>query len=152
MLSLTRKADYALVALAYLGQRRRDDRPPVSARQIAETFGLPLPMLTNILKELAQARLIASTRGAQGGYHLAMDPEQVSLLEVVTAVDGPMRLAPCTDGLPIVGQGCGIESCCPVREPVRRLHDRLNGFFANLTLADLLDSEWPARREPVAVY
>jgi Rrf2 family protein len=159
MLSLTRKTDYALVALAYLGQRHQDGQPPVSARRIAQMFSLPAPMLTNILKDLAHGRLVVSTRGAQGGYHLASDPSQVRLSEVILAVDGPLRLAACTDGLPIVGQGCDLAHTCPVREPIRRLHERLGAFFDNVTLADLLDNktEVPVRqvgiqrREPVTV-
>jgi Rrf2 family protein len=139
VLSLTRKSDYALVALTYLGRRRQEGAKPVSARQIAETFGLPLSLLMNILKELGQAKIVSSTRGVNGGYELTADPGRVSLLEVVTAIEGPTRFAPCTDGLPIVGQGCRLAEGCPIRDPIRRLHNRINGFLEETTLLDLLD-------------
>jgi len=137
MLSLTRKTDYALVALAYLTGRRAEGAQPVSAKQIAQTFGLPQPLLMNILKELVRARVLTSTRGVYGGYELVADPARVTLLEIVTAMDGPLRLAQCADGLPIVGQGCTLAEDCPIQGPIRSLHRRLNGFLAEVTLQDL---------------
>jgi len=75
MISFTRKTDYALIALSYLGKLKREGSKPVSARHIAETFGMPQPLLMNILKELCQTRIVASKRGATGGYVLAVDPQ-----------------------------------------------------------------------------
>jgi len=115
MLTLTRKTDYALVALSHLAHRLAEDAGPVSARIIAETHGLPLPLLMNILKELAQAKLVNSTRGATGGYALALSPERISLLEIINAIEGPVKLTACCDGLPIVGQGCAVAATCPIQ-------------------------------------
>jgi len=140
MLSLTRKTDYALVALALLGRRRTAGEGPVSARLVAEEFGLPRPLLMNILKELAQAKIVTSTRGATGGYTLAHDPDQITVLEVITAIEGPVRLAQCCDGLPIAGQGCAIEAAhCPAKGAVQKLHQQIIRFFEEMTLQDLLD-------------
>ncbi len=144
MLSLTRKTDYALVALTYLTGRRAEGAQPVSAKQIAQTFGLPRPLLMNILKELVRVKVLSSTRGAHGGYELAADPARVTLLEVVTAMDGPVRLSQCADGLPIVGQGCTLSQDCPIQGPIRSLHRRLNRFLAEVTLKDL----WEERLGP----
>lgn len=149
MLALTRKADYALVALTYLGTCGRNGQGPVSARQIAERFDLPSPLLSNVLKELAQAKLVSSTRGPTGGYELAADPARTTLMEVVTAVEGPVRFSTCCDsseGLSIVGQGCSVAAGCPIRSPIRSLHQRIAGMLEQTTLADLMDEE----TEPVA--
>ncbi len=143
MLSLTRKTDYALVALAYLTGRRAEGAEPVSAKQIASKFGLPLPLLMNILKELVRARVLSSTRGAHGGYALAAEPGRIKLLEIVTAMEGPVRLAQCTDGLPVVGQGCTLSEDCPIQGPIRSLHRRINRFLGEVTLKDL----WEDRLE-----
>jgi len=137
MLSLTRKTDYALVALSYLTGRHAESAEPASAKQIAQTFGLPLPLLMNILKELVRAKVLASTRGSQGGYELAAEPGRISLLEVVTAMEGPVRLSQCADGLPIVGQGCNLSDDCPIQGPIRSLHKRINRFLEEVTLKDL---------------
>jgi Rrf2 family protein len=140
MLSLTRKTDYALVALAYLGQCRAGGELAVSARRIADQFHLPLPLLMNILKDLAHAKLVTSTRGQAGGYALANEPEQITVLEVITAIEGPVRLTQCTDEVPAPGQECQICGC-GIREPMRRLHNRIQGFLEDVTLADLMSSE-----------
>jgi Rrf2 family protein len=139
MLSLTRKTDYALVALASLGARRIAAEPAVSARRVAEEFDLPLPLLMNILKDLAHAGLVTSTRGAQGGYALSADPAKISLLAVVTAIEGPVRLAMCSDEAEEGAEKCGIACRCPVRRPIQRLNHRLRDFLEEVTLADLMD-------------
>jgi Rrf2 family protein len=139
MLCLTKKTDYALIALAYLAQRQSEEARPVSARAIAEQFDLPLPLLMNVLKELAQARLVRSTRGAHGGYALALAPGQVSLLDVVHAIEGPIRLAPCATHLHVAGEQCLHSADCPIRSPVQKLHARLSQLFDGITLADLLE-------------
>lgn len=139
MLALTRKVDYGLVALTLLARRRAARSGPLSAAQIAAEYELPRALLMNVLKELNHARIVSATRGAAGGYELAIEPQQLSLLEVITALEGPVRLTACADGLPIVGQGCNLESDCPIRGPIRRLHGRLHRLLEETTLADLLD-------------
>lgn len=145
MLALTKKTDHALIALACLAKRfetsAHGQSPCVCAREIADAFDLPLPQLMNILKELVRAKIIRSLRGACGGYVLARSPKQVTLLEVITAMEGPVRLTECCSGaLPILGQGCVMAKGCPVRRPISRLHGRIQDFFASVTLAQLLES------------
>jgi FeS assembly SUF system regulator len=141
MLSLTKKTDYALVALTCLAQRAKEGKPPVSARKLADEHGLPFALVANILKELHQAKIVNSSRGQQGGYSLALDASQISLSEVIVAMEGPIRVAECGDDLPVLGQGCQIACKCPIREPIRRLNQRIQGFFRSVTLADLLDNK-----------
>lgn len=150
-MGLTRKTDHALVALAYLGQRRDEPVSATSAREIAERFGLPLPQMMNILKMLARAKLVQSMRGPAGGYELAVDPDRISLLDVVTAMEGSMRFTRCTGALPVVGPGCEIECDCPIREPIHRLNDRLNRFLEGITLADLMGTRGSVPLESVGV-
>ena len=139
MFSLTRKSEYALIALTYLGQRRQNDEKPASARQIAETFDMPIALLMNILKELCQARLVNSTRGMHGGYELAVEPRHVRLLEIVTAIEGPVQFTQCSNSLPILGRNCSIsKKGCPISRPVRRLQKRFNSFLEAITLENIL--------------
>lgn len=141
MLGLTRKTDLALVALAYLAQRHLDQEPGASAREIADAFAFPLPQLGNVLKELARARIVTSTRGASGGYELTADPRRIRLIEVLTAMEGPLHLTRCADRLHVVGQGCEIEAICPISGPVRRLQQRMAKMLEDVSLADLLGDE-----------
>lgn len=148
MLALTRKTDYALIALAYLAEQHADGCQPVSAKHIAEMFSLPAPLLMNILKDLANARILISTRGPHGGYRLASDPVSLTLLEVVTAMEGPVRLTECSEGLPVVGQGCDLATTCPIRGTVRALHDKINCFLGEVTLQDLYNERINIHADP----
>jgi len=149
MFSFTRKTEYALIALAELMQRREWDEQAVSARAIADQYRLPLPLLMNILKELNSADLVNSTRGSQGGYSLAVEPEQVSLLQVVELMEGPLRLVPCA------GQDaeeekadpceCQLMGDCLVHDAIQSLHGRIVEFLEQMTLADLLEQETDKR-------
>lgn len=166
MLSLTRKSDYALVALSYLGQQQGGEQA-VSARKIADQFGLPLPLLMNILKALSHAGLVTSTRGPQGGYVLASKPCDVTILDVVNAIEGPIRVAMCTpqDGFEHGGEGlklagpdrhdkhacCPAAGMCPIEGPIRRLNQQLQQFLAGVTLADLLGPQVDVTLEQVGV-
>jgi Rrf2 family protein len=153
MLSLTRKSDYALVALSYLGQQQGEERA-VSARRIADQFGLPLPLLMNILKALSHAGLVTSTRGPQGGYTLAVAPTAISILDVVHAIEGPIRVAMCS---PREGDEAAHSACCPaagmcpIEGPIKRLNQQLQGFLARVTLADLLGPQVDVPLEKVGI-
>jgi len=151
MLALTRKTDYALVALSFLGMRRNDFNPSASAREISEAYGMPLPVTMSVLKTLTRAGIVSSTRGAQGGYELVAEPQAVTLTQVFTAMEGPLQFAPCAHEEPELGKQCSIECDCPIREPIRRLHSRLLRFFDDVTLADLIDSEVQVWVEEVVV-
>lgn len=137
MLALTRKTDYALIALVHLA---RAGAGSISARQIAAHYGVPLPLLMNILKTLAQEGLIRSVRGAKGGYSLALRADQITLDRLIGAIEGPVRFVRCVPPRRPAGRaGCELVDTCPVRSPVQRLHRRLREFLSGLTLADLAE-------------
>jgi len=148
MLNISKKMDYALVALSHLALCHRQETGCVSARQLAEHYNLPRPLLMNIMKELAQAKIVHATRGVNGGYALSSPPSRTSLIDVAVAVDGPMKLADCAGDLPIVGQGCPIACDCPIREPIRELHRKLEQLFAGVTLEDLIAEHPQLTAEP----
>lgn len=143
MLSLTRKADYALVALVYLAHRQRHGAGPASARMVAETFDLPQPVLMNTLKTLARHGLVQSHRGVGGGYELGRDPTTVSLLEVVRSIEAEHAAE--DEANPETAPRDPEQTRSGVGgEAVRRLQHRLDGFLERLSLADLLEEPGPA--------
>jgi Rrf2 family protein len=92
-MKLTRASSYALHALAYMAAQKRDR--PVASHHIAEARGIPERFLLKVLKPLVSARILHSVKGPNGGYRLARSPDDISLLAVLEAVDGPVRgLAP----------------------------------------------------------
>jgi len=121
MLCLSRKIDYALVALAFLADR--ETGPVVSAREIAEVNGLPLTLVSQILKRLHRQGLVDGVRGSKGGYRLSVDLDKVSLIELIAAVE---------DGNPTARKHR--------HGPVQALHYRLMKFLRDIKLSDLVVS------------
>ncbi len=136
MLSLTRKTDYALMAVTYLAGR---PKAVVSAREMSDRFGVSKPLLMNVLKQLSAAGMVDSVRGAHGGYTLAESAEEISLARLLDTIEGPVRLAPCVGGH--VGDegfgGCDASDRCPIQGPLAWLHNRLRDFFDDISLAEL---------------
>jgi Rrf2 family protein len=95
MFNFSRKTDYALLALARLAEEGQRGSPMVSARGIAATEGLPLPLLMNLLKELGRAGLVQSSRGMHGGYSLGRPAEAIRVGDVIRAIEGPVEVALC---------------------------------------------------------
>jgi Rrf2 family protein len=133
MLTLTRKTEYALIAMCHLA---RAGEQVVSARDIAEERGVPLPLLMNILKRLNRTGHVRSVRGARGGYVLAVAAQDFTLAALIEAVEGPVHLVRCTDPTRQTRR-CGLTARCFIRRPVVRLHHRLRKFLRGVTVADL---------------
>jgi Rrf2 family protein len=107
-MQITRQADYAVRAVLYLSQLGEDQRAATS--QIAQEQQIPPSFLAKIVSQLSVAGLLQTSRGARGGVSLARSPEQISLLEVVEAIDGPILLNEC------VGNGaCNFGDDCPMK-------------------------------------
>lgn len=138
MLKLTKKADYALIALRHLTTQPRS----ASAKDIADCYGIPLPLLSKVLRTLVHEKLLTSEQGANGGYRLARDPREISALEVIRAIDGPIILTHCfTEHEGHVE--CDQTTLCPVREPLRKVHEGIMRLLAGITIADLSHDEMP---------
>ena len=136
MLSLTRKADYAFVAMAELA---RHSPHLVSAREISRSIGVGLPILTNILHRLLQQGLVTSTMGSKGGYQLARPPDRINLADMIDAIEGPFKLAVCCGdhGSMRHDDDCELSSSCRIKEPVRRVHQGLRDYLSGVSLAEL---------------
>lgn len=123
-MQITKQADYALRAVLYLA--RMDNGNKASTKDIAEMQHIPPSFLAKIVSQLSIAGLIQTARGARGGVTLARPPEQVSILDVIEAIDGPMLLNECT-GNPRI---CPFEGKCPLHEvwcETRKImHDKLS--------------------------
>ena len=108
-MQITRQADYALRTIVYLSRLEPDDKAPTSL--IAEKQQIPSSFLAKIISQLSVAGLIHTSRGAHGGVSLAKTPEEISVLEVIEAIDGPVMLNECTTNPGI----CPFTGDCPMR-------------------------------------
>jgi Rrf2 family protein len=138
MLKLTKKADYGLIALRHLAVSPRGTS---SAKEIADTYGIPLPLLAKVLQKLTKSKLTQSIAGTNGGYRLARDPGAISALEVIRTIDGPIILTSC-----FTEHGeCDQSDRCTVREPLRQVHEAILELLGTMTIQDLAR---PRRSEP----
>ena len=131
MLRLNRLTDYAVVVMAQMAQRGDDVR---TAPQISEQTGVPLPTVAKILNALSHDCLVASQRGAAGGYKLSRPAQQITVAEIIQALEGPIALTACVDGT--TGQ-CDVESLCPMRGNWDKVNKAIRGALSQVTLADM---------------
>lgn len=140
MLKLTKKADYGLIALRHLASV---PGATASAKDIADAYRLPVPLLAKVLQKLAKAGILQSLSGTNGGYKLARDPSTITALEVIRSIDGPIILTTCFTS----HSDCGLSPQCTVREPLRRVHEGILKLLDNITITDLsADEEHPGER------
>jgi Rrf2 family protein len=131
MLKLTKKSDYGLIAMRHLAVEPR--RSAATAKEIAEAYKLPSPLLAKVLQTLVKNRFLVSEQGASGGYKLARDPRTISTLEVIRAIDGPVFLASCFHE----GEVCDQHDTCTVKEPLRKVHEGILRLLASISISDL---------------
>jgi len=129
MLRLSKRSDYALIAMRHLAL----EDTSVSARELAERFDIPVELLAKVLQKLARAGLLISHQGIRGGYVLARPAQQVSVADIIVAIDGPLTVTACSDQ----DRTCDQYSKCNVRDPLWRLKDRIVAALAGCTLAEL---------------
>ncbi|MFC5861495.1 RrF2 family transcriptional regulator [Acidicapsa dinghuensis] len=140
MLRLTKKADYGLMALKYLAEH--PETPSASAKDIADTYGIPSQLLAKVLQRLAKVGLLRSHAGINGGYALSKDARAITAFEVIRAIDGPLFITSCTKG----SKGCEVEPTCTVKEPLARVNESIADVLKNITVYDLVDDATAASR------
>ena len=138
MLKLTKKADYGLIALKHLAV---NGEASASAKEIADTYGIPLPLLSKILQKLVKDGFLRSEHGTNGGYKLARSSRDITALDVIRSIDGPIVLTAC-----FTEHGaCTHTEKCNVREPLRKVHEGILRLLSSISIADMSQEEF---REP----
>src|SRR5216117_2022431 len=119
MLRLSKRVDYALMAMKHLAVR--GDRGSSSAREIAEQYDIPIELMAKVLQRLVRRGLLASHQGTRGGYQLARQPLHITVADVIQAIDGPVTVTACTteDGR------CDQFAKCNVRDPLWKVRERI---------------------------
>lgn len=135
MLRFSKKADYALIALADLASR--PDGASSSAREIAERYNIPVELMAKVLQRLVRMGMVASHQGTRGGYHLARDAAQISVADVIQGIDGPVLVTACSDE----DESCDQYATCNVRDPLWRLKDSIVQLLATFTVNELVTDD-----------
>jgi len=142
MMKVTKKADYGLIALKHLTLYGRVGS--VSAKDIADAYGIPLPLLAKVLQKLARHGFLQSHHGTRGGYLLARDPSTITALEIIRLFDGPVMLTSC-----VTPRGeCDHTERCNVREPLRRVQESILQLLRSITITELAKDELAAAQPP----
>lgn len=130
MLRLSKKADYALMAMKHLALRA--GAGSVSAREIAEQYDIPIELLAKVLQRLTRSGLLASQQGTRGGYLLARPATLISVADVIQAVDGPLAVTACA-----TDEDCDQFEKCNVRDPLWKIKDRILRALAECSLHEV---------------
>lgn len=139
MLRISKLTDYGTVVLAELANGRPGF---VSAAEVAQVTGLGLPTVSKLLKTLAKAGLVTSTRGSHGGYRLSRDAREISAADVIDALEGPVSITECSAS----DSHCGLEPMCSVGNAWQRINVAIRRALDEISLADLLRANSPTPR------
>ncbi|HXE91756.1 MAG TPA: Rrf2 family transcriptional regulator [Terriglobales bacterium] len=134
MLKLTKKADYGLIAVKHLAECSGEGS--CRAKDIAEAYSIPLEALAKILQRLVKAGLLHSHQGMNGGYALAREPQRITALEVIRAIDGPLFITSCLSQ----EIECYQSPKCTVREPLRKVNQSIEQVLGRITISDLAEN------------
>ena len=131
MLRLSKKADYALIAMKHLAIR--PDAASISAREIAEQYDIPIELMAKVLQRLARRGLLTSHQGTRGGYRLARPAGVISVADIIQAIDGPLTVTACSTD----AENCDQYNTCSVRDPLWRIKDRILSALATCSLQEI---------------
>ncbi len=131
MLRLSKKADYALIAMKHLAEK--GGVPSTSAREIAEQYDIPIELLAKVLQRLVRTGLLVSTQGTRGGYALGRAANVISVADVIQAIDGPLTVTACSTEK----NDCEQYSKCSIRDPLWQIRERIVAALADVTLSEM---------------
>ena len=134
MIRLTRQADYGIVVMTYFA--RLGEGETHTTRDVAAEVHLSVPMISKILKALARGDLLVSQRGVNGGYSLSRAADEISVADVITALEGPIGMTACTDEH---SDGCDIDDVCAVRGNWQLVNQVVRRALENITLEHMAE-------------
>ena len=134
MLKLTKKADYGLMAMKHLAEHAHNGA--CSAKDVAESYGIPPEVLAKILQRLTKAGLLQSQHGINGGYTLARAANEISAYEVIRAIDGPLFITSC---ITVRGE-CDQTQRCTIREPLRKVNRSIEEVLKKIKIAEMTEA------------
>jgi len=132
MLRLSKKSDYALISMKHLATRA-DGGASSSAREISESYDIPLELLAKVLQRLVRSRLLVSVQGTRGGYRLARHPSMISVADVIQAVDGPVTVTACSTE----SHNCDQYSKCSIRDPLSKIKNRILDALTTVSVQEM---------------
>ncbi len=131
MIRLSKLTDYAVVMLSYMAAREGE---VYTTARLAQRSAVPEPTAAKILKLLARGAILVSQRGSNGGYELARPAAEITVAEIIVALEGPIALAACVEGS---SDHCGVEQLCSMRGNWNKVNRAIRDALEDITLADM---------------
>ncbi|NIA18635.1 MAG: Rrf2 family transcriptional regulator [Simkaniaceae bacterium] len=131
MLKLTRKVEYALIALRHIQSKGVNEVS--SAKEIAEAHGIPAPLLAKVLQQLAREDIIEPVQGPSGGYRVKEDLESINLTTFFELLEGPVGLMDC-----FFDSNCTQITQCNIKSPILKINDSIRNLLTNMSVADVM--------------
>ena len=141
MLRLSKKADYALIAMKHLAMKR--EVASTSAREIAEQYDIPIELMAKVLQRLVRTGLLTSHQGTRGGYTLSRPSTTITVADVIQAIDGPFTVTSCSSD----NNSCEQFSKCSIRDPLWRIKERIVAALGTVSLAEMAAESADEKRE-----
>jgi len=141
LLKLTKKADYALMAMKHLAEHSAEGSR--SAKDVADAYGIPPEALAKILQRLVKTGLLHSQHGTNGGYTLARAAHTISAFEVIQAIDGPLFITSC---ITVRGE-CDQSDRCNIREPLRKVNESIEAVLKRIKISHMREEPEEAGSE-----
>jgi Rrf2 family protein len=139
MLKISKKADYALMALQHIASVQFGDVTPgrvVNTKEIAEEYNIPLELLAKVLQVLSKTGLIESHNGPKGGYVLARNAREITIAQIIESIEGPLAITDCSHEKD--GDFCMQREHCNIRTPLLKIQDSIYQLLNNMTLGDMM--------------
>ncbi len=139
MLKISKKADYALMALQHIASVQCGDVTPgrvINTKEIAEEYNIPLELLAKVLQALSKNGMIESHNGPKGGYLLARSAEHVTIAQILESIEGPLGLTDCLHEKD--GEFCMQREHCNIRTPLLKIQDSIYQLLNSMTLQDMM--------------
>ena len=129
MLKLTRKLEYALIALRHM-QDKGDTF--ISAKEIAETYLIPKELLSKTLQQMARLNYIKAAQGPQGGYRIRKDLTEISMTQFIEDLEGPIGIVDCN-----INSDCTQLDNCNIRMPLKQINSNIRAIFNEIRVGDI---------------
>ena len=136
MLKIAKSVEYSILALRYIAQNQ--DLECVSTKEISQRENIPYDLLAKLMQRLVKHNIILSKQGKAGGYRLNIDPEQLSLNQVILAIDQKIQLTDCMVENPTT-EDCGRVNDCCLRSPLSKMQEKIEDLFRQTTLREILN-------------
>lgn len=131
MNKLNRKLEYSLMALKHMSLKMPGEL--TSAKEVSDRYHAPFDATARVMQLMAQHGILRSEQGATGGYQITKDLSKVTLQDLLNVIQGPTQIAKCMQD-----EACEMQTSCNIISPIQSLNQKLNEFYSNLSLRELL--------------